>query len=127
MYKIEITNTDGNKYLAKSEKSSLVIDTDGKDALTPVETLLASLGACMAYYINIFKKRNGLEANDFTVSISSELSKNRPFQLNDISVNLTISGVILDEEKKGTLIKYLTSCPVHNTLKSDPSIHISID
>ena len=94
--------------------------------ISPLETLLASLGGCMGVYVRLFQKRSGMEEGGFTINLSADLSKEKPSQFNIIKAEVVISGRELTEEQKDKLLKYVRSCPVHNTITSGPEIEISV-
>ncbi len=125
MYKVEVKNRGGSEFLVKSEDGSITINSEG-GAISPLDTLLSSLGACIGVYIKNYAKGAGITMDLFTVNLEAELSKNRGYYFKDINVSIDLNGSVIDDMKKKSLLEFVKNCPVHMTLQNEPSINIKI-
>ena len=125
MYKVEIENSGDYSFNVKSKDYQFVVDTKGK-GMTPPDTLLASLGSCVGVYMRKYFEGAKIEAPHFKISVEGDLGKVAPYLFRAISVKINLEGILLDGRRKRALLDFIKNCPIHNTLKSNPAIDISI-
>jgi uncharacterized OsmC-like protein len=125
MYHVDITNSGGSVFTAKSKDSEFAVDTKGA-GMSPPDVLLASLGTCIGVYIRKYVERAKLELKDFTVSVDAAFTKEPPLRFQEISLKIDLRGFALDEQRKEALLRFIHNCPVHNTLKSNPRMDIAL-
>ncbi len=125
MYKVEIENSGDYSFNVKSKDYQFVVDTKGK-GMTPPDTLLASLGACVGVYMRKYFEGAKIASSHFKVSVEGDLGKEAPYVFRVISVKIDLEGLLLDERRKKALLDFIKNCPIHNTLKANPMIEISI-
>ncbi|MHB9155220.1 MAG: OsmC family protein [Endomicrobiales bacterium] len=125
MYHVAVTSTEGTEFRVRSADSEFVIDT-GTKGNSPVDHLLASLGACVGYYLRIYNSKHDLGIREFEVRVEGELARERPARFKEIRVQVDLKGVHLDEEKSRSLAGFIRSCPVHSTLSQSPEIQIGL-
>lgn len=125
MYHVEISNSNDTIFKAKSKDSEFIIDTKGK-GITPPDALLASLGSCIGVYIRKYAEGARLELGEFTITVDAEFSEDKPMRFKDINVSIGLKGLKLEEQRKKAAIEFIKNCPVHNTIKNNPSVNVRI-
>lgn len=125
-YKVEVKNKGGSEFYVKSEHAEFTVDSDGGKGPAPLETLLAALGSCTGHYIRNFLTKANIDYAFFTVSVDSDLVKDKGFYLKDINISIDLNGAVIDDLKKESLIEFVKNCAVHNTLKASPNISLRI-
>jgi uncharacterized OsmC-like protein len=125
MYRASIENRGDSKHYATTRHGSFVIDTEGQGA-NPIDTLLASLCGCLGHQARDYMREQGIASNGFSIMAEAELTENKA-RLSDIKVCMDLKNTRLDEQRKSELLKYLERCKIHNTLKSNSAIHVSLN
>ena len=124
MYRAEVTHTDDFAFSVKTSSVAFVIDAK-ESALTPLDALLAGLGSCIGVYIRKYAEGAKLALEHFTVTVEAELSKETPVSFKVIKASVDLKGA-LDERRKNALLAFIKNCPVHNTLKGNPLIEMTL-
>jgi putative redox protein len=125
MYKVDVAAKEGYRFNARSKDAEIIIDAKGQ-AMTPPDTLLASLGSCAGVYIRKYADGAKLALGEFTISVEGDLGKETPYYFRQIKVSVDLKGAALDEKRKAALLSFIKNCPVHNTLKNNPTVDIAI-
>jgi uncharacterized OsmC-like protein len=126
MYKVSIINEGTAEFKAKSEDYEFSIDSEGKKGMTPPDTLLAALGSCMGVYIRKYSRNTNLEIKSFEITLTAELSTEKPISFRKINAVIDLKGQKLDEMRMNSLLSFIKNCPVHNTCKTNPEIEVKI-
>jgi putative redox protein len=92
--------------------------------MTPLELMLASLGACAGYYAAQYLRKKGLATEGTLVRVSAE-KKTGPARLDDFRVEIDLPLACGAEHRKAVK-DAVHRCPVHNTLLNPPKIAIDI-
>jgi uncharacterized OsmC-like protein len=93
--------------------------------MTPPEFLLASLGACAAFYAGEYLRTRNLATSGVSVSVTAEKLKG-PARLGNFRIRVD-SPVCLTYEQREGLMRSVEHCLVKNTLLNPPQIEISIE
>lgn len=125
MYSVELTNKGNSTFLAKVKDYEFTIDTKGR-GVTPPDALLASLGSCIGVYLKKYAEGAGLQLAGFTVKVDADFCKEPPIGFKRINVSIALPGADLDDRRKRAVLMFLRNCPVHNTLKGNPEVEVSI-
>jgi uncharacterized OsmC-like protein len=126
MYQVEVSNHGTGEFTARAKESSITIHTTGIP-FSPVDTLLASLGSCVGFFIRTYSDQAKLGLKDFSVRVESELSmEEKPLGLRRIQVEIDLKGFELDERRKTALLAFVKSCPIKGTLELRPEIILSL-
>ncbi len=125
MYNVEIANRGDSAFGVKSKDYEFTIEAEGK-GVTPPDALLASLGSCIGVYIRKYAEGTLLAIKEFSVSVRADFSKEKPVCFKSVSVTIDLKGFTLDERRRHSLLEFIKNCPVHNTLKADPQIEVTI-
>lgn len=126
MYKVEVKNKGGSEVYVKSASGQFTVDLDGKTAVTSLDALLGSLGACMSYFIRKFAKSANIQMDMFKLDLEADLVSDNGYKFKKINVAIDTDGAVLDDAKKQSLAQFVKNCPTHNTLRSGPEIDIRI-
>jgi len=95
---------------------------DKKDAYSPPELVLLSLGACTGLFIPPAIKEYGYSVDDYQVEVSAEKSKNPPQLFESITIKVTFQGDLTEEEAKQIMEKSHQRCFILHSL--NPNIKI---
>ncbi len=125
MYKVEIANNGGYEFVSRSNGCEFKIGLKG-DSVTPPAVLLASLGSCIGVYIRKYFEGTDNSLKEFSVGLAAEFTKEKPASFSVINVSIDLKGSGLDQRRKQALLAFVRNCPVHNTLKANPSIEFKI-
>jgi len=126
MYKVTVTNDRTATYRVQADDYKFSISQNTGEGISPMSTLLASLGACMCVYTNKYLEGTKLDIKDFTVNVEAEFGEEKPLAFRSIRATVELKGQPVDEDRKKALINFLKNCPVHNTLKINPSIEMQV-
>jgi uncharacterized OsmC-like protein len=125
MYKAQINHKQDYEFGVVSGGSEFNIDVKGK-GFSPPDALLVALAGCVGVYIRKYAEGARLKLENFSVTAEAEFSKEPPYCFRNIAVNIDLKGAEIDERRKRALAEFLKNCPVHNTLKANPEIALSI-
>lgn len=125
MYHVEINNNGDSIMNAKSRNYKFEIDTKGK-GITPPDTLLASLASCVGVYINKYFDGAKITSGGFKITADADFAQEKPVCFKAIKISIELKGIELDAKRKQALLAFIKNCPVHNTLKANPAIEVSI-
>lgn len=127
---VKISHLERSKFSVQARGHSIVsdqpLDNNGDDAgMTPPEFLLASLGACAAYYAMQYLMTRKLAETGVEVTVTAEKLK-QPGRLGNFKVNVQAPVALTEEQIQG-LMRSIHVCTVHNTLTSVPAIDINLE
>jgi putative redox protein len=126
MYRVEVaSNNPDTSFKVKSGSHEFVIDTKGK-GITPSDTLLASLAACIGVYIRKYCEGSKLTLDNFSITAEAEFSKEKPVGFKEINVSIDLKGAALDERRRNALLEFIKNCPIHTTLHMNPAVNAKI-
>ena len=125
MYHVDVTNTGDSKFKVASANGEFVVDTKS-GGMTPPDVLLASVGSCIGVYIRKYCEGSKLPVTGFTITVDADFTKEPPICFKDIKVSIDLKGAAIDDRRKNALLEFIKNCPVHNTLKSNPSFTMNI-
>lgn len=130
MYQVKVDYLSSFAYKAASGGYSVnvALPKEGRaaDGITPPALLLASLGSCLAVYLEKYLTGGRIKFEKFSIDVASDICREAPGYLKDIGVKIDIQGAELDERRRKALVDFLRNCPVHNTLTNAPSIKIEV-
>jgi len=127
---VQINQVEGVRFSVKTRTHAIICDqpaaNGGTDeGMTPPELLLASLGACAAFYAAEYLRTRNLSHEGISVSVAAEKAKN-PARLDNFSIRVDCP-VDLTPEKREGLLRSIEHCLVKNTLLSPPKIEVSLE
>ncbi len=125
MIEVTVKHLDRVKFSVQARSHTVICDqpaeNNGEDSgMTPPEFLLASLGACAAYYAVEYLKTRNLAESGVEVTVTSEKLK-QPARLGNFQIRVACP-VSLSEEQMQGITRAVHHCLVHNTLLSPPQI-----
>lgn len=101
-------------------------DLGGSDAgMTPPEFLLASLGACAAYYAAEYLRARGLSQAGLRVEIEAEKAL-QPARLDGFRIVVEAPSADEPRHREG-IERAVKRCLIHNTLLHAPSISVAVE
>ena len=131
MYEIDVDYQDSFKYTVRSPNYEIKIDfpkDDGSiEGITPPALLLASLGSCVAVYLERYLNGARIKFDKFTIKVKSEICPEAPRYLKNIAVKIDFPGLKLEQKRRDALLEFIRNCPVHNTLKHNPVVNITLE
>lgn len=126
MYKVEIQSKGEYRFAVRSKDAGFDVDAKGAHALTPPDVLLASLGSCVGVYIRKYADGAKIGLDAFEVTVEGDLGSEAPYRFRQIKVSVDLKGSSLDDRRKTALLEFVKNCPIHNTLKGDPDIEMTL-
>jgi uncharacterized OsmC-like protein len=124
LYSAAVENRGDSTYLATTKHGSFVMSTGGR-GVNPVDTLLASLCACVAHYARDFLRDRNIPADALTVSASATATPDGG-RLAEIDARIEVKGATLDDRQRQDLLRAAERCKVHNTLKAGCGIRVTV-
>jgi len=94
------------------------------EGMTPPELMLASLGACAAYYAVDYLKRSHLPVEGTSVRTTAEKVPGPP-RLDHIHIELDCPNLLDERHQKG-IVDSVLKCLIHNTLLHTPKIRVDL-
>jgi uncharacterized OsmC-like protein len=126
---IVVTHEGGVRFAAQIRSHTIFTDQTlrggGNDsAPTPVELLGASLGSCIAFYIQQFCFARELPFEGMRVEVEFQSAKS-PARVSDFKVKVIMPEEI-SEHYAEMLDRVVRSCPAHNTLADGAKVTVEI-
>ncbi len=127
---VQIKQVERVKFSIQARTHTIVCDqpeeNGGSDAgMTPPEFLLASLGACAAFYAAEYLRTRKLASSGVSVSVRAEKLQG-PARIGNFSIRVD-SPVCLTVEQREGLMRSVEHCLVKNTLLNPPRIEVSLE
>ena len=127
---VRITQIEGAKFSVDARTHTLTCDqpqeNGGTDSgMTPPEFLLASLGACAAFYAAEYLRTRNLATGGVSVSVAAEKLKG-PARLGNFRIRVDCPICLTTEQRDG-LMRSVEYCLVKNTLLNPPQIDVSLE
>ena len=126
---VKVEQLENVRFRIHAGKHTVVCDqpaaNGGSDeGMTPPDFLLASLGACAAFYAVQYLKARNLATSGVEVLVDAEKLKS-PARLGNFRIDVLCPVPLSDEQQLG-LVRSVHSCLIHNTLMSVPEIAIEL-
>ena len=127
--KVQIKYQEGSRFIAQARNHQVTIDQpkhkNGSDlGMNPSEVFLSSLGTCIAFYAMRYCRDTKMDPSGLAVDVETEFSQDRPFRFKDIKVTISLGQDI--GNKRESLLKFVSNCPIHNTIASHPNVEITV-
>jgi uncharacterized OsmC-like protein len=127
---VHVTQVEGVKFTVQARTHSVTCDqpqdNGGTDTgMTPPEFLLASLGACAAFYAAEYLRARNLANGGVSVSVTADKLKS-PARIGNFRVRVD-SPICLTAEQREGLMRSVEHCLVKNTLLNPPQIDVSLE
>lgn len=127
---VQITQVEGVKFAVQARTHTVICDqpqdnggTD--DGMTPPEFLLASLGACAAFYAAEYLRARSIANSGVSVSVVAEKLKG-PARIGNFRISVNSPVSVTAEQREGLMCS-VEHCLVKNTLLNPSQIEISLD
>jgi putative redox protein len=129
MKPITVTWDGGVRFTADIRGHKVPVDqphqAGGTDtAPTPLELLPTALGTCVAFFVQQFLARRGLDATGMEVQVFSAGADN-PHRIGVLEVTVAVPKGIPDQYRDAVR-RAAESCTVHHTLTHKPDISVEI-
>lgn len=92
----------------------VITDPSSREAPSPPEVLVASLGACVGILVRDYCERSGIDTTGLTVDVEYDKASN-PYRLADFKVDINLPNGRLDG-RIGAIVRVAEHCPVHQTM-----------
>jgi putative redox protein len=113
----------------KAREHSIVSDQPREnggydEGMTPPELLLASLGACAAFYASQYLRKHQLATEGTRVRVMADKEKN-PARVDNFRIEVEVPVSVSEAQQKG-VEDAVHHCLIHNTLLHPPKISLAI-
>ncbi len=130
MRPVTVTWDGGVRFTADIRGHRLAVDQPrqaggGDTAPSPLELVPASLGTCVAYFVQQFLTARGLDPSGMTVSVTAAGAPN-PHRLGRFEVGVRIPAGV-PEKYRAAVLRAAETCTVHHTLTHTPDIVVTMD
>lgn len=124
-----ITHAGGMKFAAQIRGHTLIVDqparAGGEDSgPMPIELLGASLGTCVALYVQQFLQSRGLPHEGMSVEVQTQGAAS-PNRIGQFSVDVKVPADLPPHEQE-MLERVAASCPAHHTLHLGAIVDIRV-
>jgi len=128
-YQLRVDYESGDKFQISVRQHSLWVDqptVDGGEdtAPTPTDLFIASLAACVAYYVRRFLSRHGQQVAKLAVTSEVDFASH-PHRVGAIDLRIEVPGE-LDPQEQAALLAVASRCTVHNSLRQPPEVRIEL-
>ena len=131
MCEIDVRYQDSFKYTVRSPNYEIKIgfpkDDGSMEGITPPALLLASLGSCVAVYLERYLNGAKIKFDKFAIKVKSEICLETPRYLKNIAVTINLPGLKLEQKRYNALLEFIRNCSVRNTLKYNPTVDIILE
>jgi putative redox protein len=129
MKPITVTWDGGVHFTADIRGHKVAVDQPrqggGEDtAPMPLELVPAALGTCVAFFVQQFLTRRGLDAGGMEIQVFSAGADN-PHRIGHLEVTVAVPRGI-PEQYREAVRRAAESCTVHHTLSHKPGISVEI-
>lgn len=126
---VQVQQVNGVKFSITARNHTITCDQPqenaGTDAgMTPPELLLASLGACAAFYAAEYLRTRKLAESGVSVAVTSEKLK-APARLGNFRIRVDCPVPLTTEQREG-LMRSVEHCLIKNTLLNPPEIDVEL-
>jgi uncharacterized OsmC-like protein len=94
------------------------------EGMTPPELLLASLGACAAFYASQYLRKHQLATEGTRVRVLADKEKN-PARVDNFRIEVEVPVSVSEAQQKG-VEDAVHHCLIHNTLLHPPKISLAV-
>lgn len=129
--KSEIIFLKEDIFQVKAQSSTAQIYVDkAKEAYAslgpnPLELFLSSLGSCIGIYAKRYFTMHSIVFKKLTIESKADFSEDSPARLINIKVKVHTDVNLGD--KRDVFMRFISNCPIHNTVKNTKEIEITID
>ena len=124
-----VTHEGGVKFATEIRGHRVVVDqpagVGADEGPMPLELLGASVGTCVALYVQQFCETRGLPYEGMRVEVE-QIGARNPSRVARFDVRVVLREEI-PSEYAGMLERVAKSCPAHNTLVSGSEVAVRID
>jgi putative redox protein len=128
---LELNQEEGELVFSGRTQRGYEIDFDAKVewGCMPTESLILSLGACMAIDMVSFLRKMRAEIKGYRMAIEGQRNDTPPQYYKVIDLKITITGKGLDKRKVERAISLSQEkyCSVYHTLRPDLVVNVSYD
>lgn len=124
IYTVSVEPDGDATFRATTRHSTFLMGGAGRGA-SPVDTLLASLCACIGHYAREYLKEADLSAASFTVKAGATGTPDGA-RIAAIDVAIEVKGAALDDAQRAELARAAERCKIHNTLEAGCEIRLTV-
>ncbi len=123
--KVEIKLKNDGVFEANTSKVCFSIARDKEDLANPLEVFLSALGACLGIYALRYFKLHNIAFKSLKINLSAELSLEPPLRLTNIKARIFTDAHL--EPNREVFLRFVSNCPIHNTILHTKEVEISLD
>jgi putative redox protein len=125
---VELTWQGGLRFEARAGDRTLVVDSERRAGLSPMQTLAVSLAGCMAIDVVDILRKGRLALDGVQARLASERRAEPPRYLTRVTLHLVVSGdVPADRVERVIELSRERYCSVWHSLRPDIDFHTSFE
>lgn len=118
------------KFTIKIREHEITTDLPEKQggdntAPTPTELFVSSLGACVGLYVSRYLETAKLDPSGLSINMDWDFSENKK-KVGYVNFSISAPKAVLGQRKRAVLLA-AEQCLVHNTLRDNPDMRISVE
>jgi len=123
--KIEITNTEGINFKAKTSKAEFEIKPK---EISPIELFATSIITCSGTDMVMLPQKQGFEVKNLNISADIQRNESYPQKFNTMHITYSFESTADDTTAKRWVLSSMeTYCSTINTIRSDVKISYTIN
>ena len=129
MIEVKVRHQGEVKFEVTARRHTLICDqpadnSGADEGMTPPELFLSALASCAAFYAVAYLKKKGLQREGVEVRATAEKA-GPPARLDHFHIEVDVPGPLSASDQAG-VTDSVHRCLIHNTLLSQPAIHIDV-
>lgn len=129
MIEVQVEHLGAVQFEIHARQHTIVSDQPSEaggfdEGMTPPELMLASLGACAAYYAAEYLRKNGLATEGTRVRVEADKLQ-APARLDHFRIEVDLPLELTAKHGEG-VERAVQHCLIHNTLLSHPTVEVAI-
>lgn len=114
------------RFTASSADARLVVDSEGQDGPSPMQTLLIAFAGCMGMDIVHMLKKSRVPASAVRLSVSGRRAAGQPSRFTGIALQVDLDGAATDEQVSRAIeLSRTTYCSVWNSMSRDIALDVT--
>jgi putative redox protein len=122
----ELTWTGDLRFRARAGRTEIVVDSEGTDGPSPMQTLLVAFAGCMGMDIVHFLNKSRVSPTAARLSVTGHRASGHPGRFVGIDLHVDLDGAPTDDQVKRAIeLSRSTYCSVWNSMGQDIALNVT--